>query len=356
MTSEEDVIDLEELSFGIDITGESKYSYGYNHGYGNAGYPDSCRIYKEGQEYLPLMMIERENINRRTSNSHTENVYLREHPLMLYIFTENLQTSTDLETGSNYYTDTIPPYIAHVLREEINKFISANCFYSRKGNVHERVCKLKNCTNEQIDLLLAHVIFKAKLKIQKEFLLKKPEESKEFRDGVPYENRNYFKYQDLLKHFFSRRDFSIFRGRDLRQQFVVANYYLAHYNSENGVTTPLVCVMVRREHLLYAKACYMMNEPIDPACLELWVKDDFDVVRSAYGNIRPKYRKFIKKPLLDAGVTIKNVKNFEDMFLKYTPPIVHSIDEYEDFLKNSSITTLNSLRKSMGIVLQELTK
>jgi len=166
----------------------------------------------------------------------------------------------------------------------------------------------------------------------------------------------YWRYQSLIDHFWHGSGFRIMRTRNPRMKFVVGRYYLAHYNNLTGATIPLVCLVTQAKFMDLIRWSHLLGKPVDSKHFQLWVKDDFDVVRSTYSLIRPRYRKFIKKPMEEAGVRVITKPDLKILFSKFQGVKCDTMKEYHEFLKDSSKEILFELRRREGLLLSEETE
>lgn len=122
--------------------------------------------------------------------------------------------------------------------------------------------------------------------------------------------------------------------------YITNLWYLANYNNSandwrrtetdlpsKGLST-LSCLMVKAEMLPYVRLCSLLNEPPHPDALELWVREGFDVPKGEFKQIRPHYRKHIRKAAIDAGIKIVTVSDIDKhMYHTHTPVKAKSIAE-----------------------------
>ena len=81
---------------------------------------------------------------------------------------------------------------------------------------------------------------------------------------------------------------------------------------ERGITT-LCCLMAKREMIPYLRMCSLLGEDPHPDALEFWVRDDLDVAKGTYKNLRPHYRKRMKKEVVDSGVKIVELPSLDNL-------------------------------------------
>jgi len=157
-----------------------------------------------------------------------------------------------------------------------------------------------------------------------------------------------WRYQQLFNHFWGGHKWLTFRTRHPRMKFVVGRYYLAYYDYDTGMTTPLACLVTQPKYIPLLRYSQIMGCDVDSRYVQLWVHERFDVVRSEYKNLRPRYRKLIKKPLMEAGVKIVTKPNLDMLFSKFHGVKCESREEYLEFLKDSSVEILSHLRHQTG--------
>lgn len=156
---------------------------------------------------------------------------------------------------------------------------------------------------------------------------------------------NLWKYDSLFKHFWSGVGFTTFRTRDPRYKYVVGRYYIAHMDNTTGATTPLVCLVTQKRFLEMITLSYIMEEPIDSKYLQLWVHEKFDVVRTEYKTLRPRFRKEVRKPMEALGIKVVMKPNLYSLFNMFQGVPCSTMAEYNEFLKDSSIEILAHLRE-----------
>lgn len=118
---------------------------------------------------------------------------------------------------------------------------------------------------------------------------------------------------------------------------------------EKGEMTPLWSMMTKRENYNYLKLCYATNtEPIK-GTLEFWMRNDIDVVRGNYKNLRSRYRKILKPILIENEIEIKEFDEL-DLFHKAVVPKFKTPSEKRSWSKTifsealSCINDVNQLR------------
>ena len=78
----------------------------------------------------------------------------------------------------------------------------------------------------------------------------------------------------------------------------------------------LFLLVLKKEHINYIRKCLLLNIDIDIRVFELWVDSEFDITGSYFKNIRPHYRKLIKKPFVESGGKIVVKDNIFDNYFK----------------------------------------
>jgi len=167
---------------------------------------------------------------------------------------------------------------------------------------------------------------------------------------------SYWKWASLISHFHDS-DMTVFAGMRTRlpnTQYFVGRGYIAHINTQTNVVTPLVCLVTQSKyaHLL---TTYMVDKkPVSSKYLQLWVKEDFDVPRTAYRNLRPQYRKHIKKPMEELGIKTVTVPSLSILFKKFHGVKCESLNEYKEFLSSSSEEIMSHLKTEKGYPIAEI--
>lgn len=145
-------------------------------------------------------------------------------------------------------------------------------------------------------------------------------------------------YHDIFNSCLRRNEWYVTHIRS--GSYINNLWYLANYNNSanswrrpeedlpsKGLST-LCCLMVKTEMLPYVRLCSLLNEPPHPDALELWVREGFDVPKGEFKQIRPHYRKHIRKAAIDAGIKIVTVPDIDKiMYHKHTPTKAKNIAE-----------------------------
>lgn len=114
-------------------------------------------------------------------------------------------------------------------------------------------------------------------------------------------------------------------------------------SSSNGYKT-LFSVMLKREMIPYVRMCFLMGEEPHPDVLELWIRDDLDIPKGPYKNLRSRYRKHFKKEIVDSGIKIVEMPCLDEvLFHKIKVPKFKSISEKNKWIKERSREFLDSL-------------
>lgn len=107
-------------------------------------------------------------------------------------------------------------------------------------------------------------------------------------------------------------------------------------NRNNKKYTTLFCFVAKREMIPYLRMCYLMGEEPHPDALELWVREDLDVVRSQY-TVRSNYRKYVKKVAEDSGIQIVNWPDLDKLlFYNSEIPKFKKISEKKEWVQQAS--------------------
>lgn len=91
------------------------------------------------------------------------------------------------------------------------------------------------------------------------------------------------------------------------------NSYGIYHQEKNKI---LFLLVLKKEHINYIRKCLLLGINIDIRVFELWVDSEFDITGSYFKNIRPHYRKLIKKPFLESGGKIVVKDNIFDNYFK----------------------------------------
>jgi len=178
-------------------------------------------------------------------------------------------------------------------------------------------------------------------------------------------------YADIFDACLNRNGWYITHIRS--GSYITNLWYLANYNNSvnswrntdsdlpsKGLST-LSCLMVKAEMLPYVRLCSLLNEPPHPDALELWVREGFDIPKGEFKQIRPHYRKHIRKAAIDAGIKIVTVPDIDElMYYKHTPAKAKSIaerkknaeavsDEFIDF-KSVEIFARNTNNLNLSLI------
>ena len=217
--------------------------------------------------------------------------------------------------------------------------------YLRQYTIDNEVAeKLNNLSEKEADTLLLFFMYKEKDKLEKYITSGISIESAlESQPGF----HPSLTYKSFISDFYNAQGFVQYNTRIPGLGYIVGRYYIAECNLVSGATTPLVCGVIERKDIPYFKAAQVLDDPISTDYLQLWVKEGFDHKDTLHKGLRPKYRKFIKKPLELEGVDIIEKPTLSNLFCVYTPPKVNNIKEYEQFLKKSSEEAINQLKKTI---------
>ena len=105
----------------------------------------------------------------------------------------------------------------------------------------------------------------------------------------------------------------------------------------------LSCMMVKREMVPYVRMCYLLGEPPHPDSLELWVRDDLDVPKGNYKNMRPHYRRILKKEAVESGIQIVELPSLDDvMYHTIKQPKFTRISERSNWAKERGAEFLSA--------------
>jgi len=236
---------------------------------------------------------------------------------------------------NNEFPNSVLCYIA-------NKISKLNSYSDFEGYINRFFYSM---TDEEKEITLIKAIRDAKEELNSYF--DSPIKFNAF-DGVPSIRGDYFKYSSVTDHFWNSNGFGIMRTRDPRFKYVVGPYYLAHYDFTTGNTIPIVSLVTQTKFVKLIRYYHVMGKPVPSKYLQLWVKDGFDIKDSQFKNLRPSYRKFIRKPILEANIKIAVKPDLSMLFSKFQGIPCSSLNEYNEFLSDCSEEILSHLREETG--------
>jgi hypothetical protein len=217
--------------------------------------------------------------------------------------------------------------------------------YSNYGTNYAITQVLNNMSKKEFRTLYMYFLMKEKAKVD-EYITSGMDITQ-----LPFGIRNRYvsslKYNSLLHNFFNSSSSMRYKTRIPGIMYLTGRYYIAHFDEMNLQETPLVCAVIKREHIPYFKAAQLLDDPVSTSLIELWVKEGFDHKDTIHRGLRPKYRKFIKKPLALKGVEIVEKKDFSELVMKYNPPKVANVQEYERFLEDACKESLEALNSKI---------
>jgi len=331
-----------ELGNIIDLNKGNIHFYGQN-----ADEEKSTKIISDNSEFIPICSIPKIIcINHLNSHSRrSRNIDIIKAFEEVGIKEEVIDFLREDSIYPELLVDIVLSAIYSIIKSSSDKNLTTRYGYYTYSKV--KVLELfDKITKEEFYTLLSYLVIKDKTNLDIDIIDKNI--NNYLLDGVIGEYGNISSYSNAILAFFKKKSskkFSIFKTRNPLFKYVIGKYYIAHYNMITGETTPLVCMVAKRKNLPYFKAAQVMDDYVSTDSVELWVKDDFDVVRSAHRGLRPKYRKFIKTPLQEAGVKIVTKPNFNEMLLTYSLPKFKTIVQYEEFLNKASVEVLESINK-----------
>jgi hypothetical protein len=263
--------------------------------------------------------------------------------------TDMLRSSLDYQVGNKIYEYTnIEPYS---LKYEKNDRYNHNMFKVlrdasmnfRKKIPHYSDSPVHTLSKEKYYKLFAYFLV---LELNKlEDVIKNREINHVAMDNN-IQQKFYWKYSHIFNHFYFRSGFQIFGSRDPRLQYVIGPYYIAHYDRITGNTKPLVSLVIKSKYLPYYKGAIVTSTAINPKHVELWVDSSFDITGSMHKGLRPKYRKFIKKELIELGVKVVVKENLDkELFNQYSlPSDIRTINQFQTFCEESGKEMLTQFK------------
>lgn len=302
---------------------------------------NSSKIISNSKKYVPIFSISNNYLN----DIHRNNTWAYRN----YTYSNNVKPYLERRKISLPDPDSVSPLIMQIFyRAAVQMWDKATEGVTRRMRVyhwsreinHEILDKL---SDDQLKLMLSYFVRKERRKVEK-WIISKDLDVPQAYDGAIDQHGNVWKWDQILNFWRNFNGFAVKRPRGTTPSYVIANNYIAKYTRQTGDTEPLACLMIERKYIPYYKAALLVGDFIDPKYLQLWVKEGFDHKDTLHKTMRPKYRKFIKKPLEAAGVEIKEFKNLEqEMFAFYSLPKMKSISDYEAFLKKASDEVLDAI-------------
>ena len=160
-------------------------------------------------------------------------------------------------------------------------------------------------------------------------------------------------YSSLFSSIKERNEWAMIKVRS--GKYVGNLGYLSSYNpindrNESTSIVTLCSIMVKSEMIPYVRMCSLLNEPPHPDALELWVREDFDIPKGSFKNIRPHYRKNIRKVAIDEGIKIVKIPCLDSiMCYDNAPKKIRSISERKKRVEKISDEFLSSKYLEMSL-------
>ena len=305
--------------------------------------PIGCNIYGKTEDYVPLFTIYR---------PETALIY------NLYEGVIGKKSDTLRKQANNYLIRRT--HKLHGDTTRIEKIISSKCYDTcdKTGQLY-RVPeinflytkyreKLINCQNDIHSYL------------------RKSEWCYEVKNDYSYSENSY---SNIFKNY---KEVNLWKKTDIRSGSYLTNLgFLANIKKDTSRSSvrlhdidikTLCCVMVKAEMIPYIKLCALLSEPPHPDALELWVREGFDVTRGEFKNIRPQYRKHVRKEMIKEGIKIVTVPSIDDVmyyktdsvkFKSITERLKHTEDISDVFLHTQHIGLLLKNNHNLNLQLNE---
>jgi len=158
--------------------------------------------------------------------------------------------------------------------------------------------------------------------------------------------RSTLTYSDAINNFFLSSYFHGFSSDGILR-YIIGSYFIGVYDNSTRVLTPLVCMVTRPKYVPYLKLSCILQKPVNPDTIELWVNDNFDITNSLYNKLRSRYRKFIKKPIQEHGINIvsKSGNFINELILHNQIPIFEDIKEHKEWFNKIGREFIQSKQK-----------
>ena len=300
---------------------------------------DSSKIVSKSKKWVPYFSIGKSNIPLKFDNYHVGGYWWTDGPGKYFEKRGIIPESFRNPTG--HRQELLLP---ETLVSATIKGLSELWRDGTNPNRYDSSSYLDNLSQKQLRRLAIYYVRRVRDRLEK-YIGNKDLLVDEAWEGS--RNRGWggiWKWGDFIQNFWSGPGFVKKRGRGVTPSYIAAPGYIAGFDPETGVTDPLVCLMVKKDYLPYYKGSLIVGDRVDSQYFKLYVKEGFDIKNTSDKNLRPKYRKYIKKVLNEAGVEIIEKKNLNDIFSIYTMPAMKSLAEYNTFLNNASIEVMDYCR------------
>ena len=160
---------------------------------------------------------------------------------------------------------------------------------------------------------------------------------------------NYSKkvnYKDLFNNTYYDRTGTISRllncGRD---SYISQPYSVYHIDQINDKITPLYILVTKRKYIRYIRQTILLRKDIHPRAVKLIINSELATKGGEFELFRRQFNKHVKNPLIEDGVEIEFVENFDNIFNRLSKPISNTISGYLNKLKSISSEFLNMERE-----------
>lgn len=326
-----------EIKTGFDFfqtTDEKWYKESVN---GYKTEKGSNKIIPSRKEWVPIFSIsDIPVLDKVAENNYWGTIYAWESLMKPYLKNRGIEIDFDLVSG------VIKRQVQYQLADLWNN--SKQGRYSGwNGYGTPKNITLDKLSLEDLTTLVRFYVQRAKRRIEKWIM------NKELNLDIAFDNvndryGNVWKWNSIVKQWNQFHGFAIKRPRATTSPYVIGPKYIATYDKYSGNTEPLACLMIERKYLPYYKAAIAVGDEIESKYCQLWVQKKFDHKDTPHKSIRPKYRKYIKKPLEECGVEIVEHDNLTSaIFATYQLPPLNTLDEYEEFLEMASKEVLEKV-------------
>lgn len=133
----------------------------------------------------------------------------------------------------------------------------------------------------------------------------------------------------------------------------IANYkytkaFYTLFRDHKHYSEPIYFLCTKRKYIRYIRQCILMQKEIDNRVLKLIVRDDFDIPRTSekFRLLRPNYRKYVKKPILNEGIEIITMSLSEINKIVFSNNNLH----FKSLNKASSFSELDAIKDKISNV------
>jgi len=160
---------------------------------------------------------------------------------------------------------------------------------------------------------------------------------------------NYSKkvtYKNLFSNTYYDRTGTISRVLNCgRNSYISQPYSVYHIDQINDKITPLYILVTKRNYIRYIRQTILLRKDIHPGAVKLIINSELATKGGEFELFRRQFDKYVKNPLIEDGVEIEFVENFDSIFNRLNKPISNTISGYLNKLKSISSEFLNMERE-----------